>query len=144
MINFFRSALIVTVALSALTRALGQEPAKDAAKPDAAAVAKWIAQLKSSDFKVRSQAANDLSKLDEVPAALREAIDSGDLETKRRAEAIVASITARLEEKAFRAMLADMHKVEVDRFVRRMVTQENFRGDKEWKVIEAIAKWSIS
>ena len=126
----------------------GQEPPKDkkvddektAAKPGPAAVGKLVEQLKSSDFRTRDKAAEQLSKLEEVPAALREAEKSGDLEMRRRAQLIIAAISARLEEKAFQAMIADLHKIELDRFVRRMVTDEKFVGDKEWKVIAALTK----
>jgi hypothetical protein len=126
----------------------GQEPQKNkekasdppALKLDATAVRKLVEQLGGSDFKTREKAAQELSKLEEVPDALREAITSGDLETKRRAEAVVTVITARAEEKAFQAMVADLHKIEVDRFVRRMITDEKFARDNEWKVIEKLAK----
>jgi hypothetical protein len=37
-------------------------------------------------------------------------------------------------------MVADLHKIELDRFVRRMITDEKFAGDNKWKVIEALAK----
>jgi hypothetical protein len=113
---------------------------KPAAKPELPIVRKLVEQLKSGDFKTREKAVRELSKLEEVPDALRDATKSDDLEARRRAQAVVDIIKARLDEKAFQTMIADLHKVEVDHFIRRMVTDEKFNGDKEWKVLEILAK----
>src|SRR5262249_19790951 len=109
---------------------------------DAAELARLVKQLQSSDFKTREKAAQELSKLEEVPAILRGVAKNTDvdLEGRRRAQAIIDAITERLEEKAFQAMVADLSKIELDRFVRRMITEEKFAGDKQWEVIEAVTK----
>jgi hypothetical protein len=107
---------------------------------DPAVVRRLVEQLKSNDFKIRQQAAKELSQLEEVPELLREAAKTGDLETRRRAQIAIKIITARIEEKAFQAMIADLHKVELDRFIRRMITDEKFAGDKQWQIVQTIAK----
>jgi hypothetical protein len=38
------------------------------------------------------------------------------------------------------ALLRDLHWVELDRLVRRMVADKKSAGEKEWKVIQAVAK----
>jgi hypothetical protein len=145
------ATLLPVLALALIsTRAYGQElpkgkekdagAEKPAAKADPAVIAKLIQQLGSGDFKARDKASQALAKLDEVPNALRQATKSADAEVARRAQTAIAVITARVEEKAFQAMVRDLHKVELDRFVRRMVTEEKFAGDKQWGMIQAIAK----
>ena len=110
------------------------------AKMDAATIRQLMEDLKSGDFKKREKATRELSRLPEVPDALRQAIKSADLETRRRAQTIVDSITTRLEEKEFQALVADLQKVEVDRFIHRMVTDKKFNGEKQWRVIETLAR----
>src|SRR5262249_41865215 len=61
-------------------------------------------------------------------------------EVRLRAQTALKHITARLDERAFKAMMADLHKVELDRFVRRMVTDEQFAGERQWEIIQAIVK----
>ncbi len=113
---------------------------KPAAKADAAVVARLIAQLGAADFAAREKASRELAELDEVPDALRRAAKDGDAEVARRARAAITAITDRAEERALRALLRDLHRVELDRLVRRMVTNKKSAGEKEWKVIQAIAK----
>jgi hypothetical protein len=140
------SALLVSALLVAPTR--GQGPPeekgaggeKPAAKPDPAVVAKLIAQLSSDDFLARDTASQRLAELDEVPDALRQAARDADLEVSRRARAAIAAITARVEERAFQAILRDLHKVELDRLVRRMVKDKKLAGGQEWKVLQAVVK----
>src|SRR5947207_1615189 len=57
-----------------------------ATRLDPAAVRKLIEQLKSRDFRTRDRATRELSRLDEVPDALREAAKSDDPEVRRRAQ----------------------------------------------------------
>jgi hypothetical protein len=121
-------------------RAKGPGPEKAAARIDAAAVARLVRQLGSDDFQTREKASEQLAALDEVPDLLREAARNGDAEVARRAQSAIAAITGRIEEKAFQAMIRDLHKVELDRFVRRMVTDEKFAGEQQWKVIQTIAR----
>src|SRR5262249_17811436 len=111
-----------------------------AAKPDPAAVRKLIDDLKSDDFETRDKAARELAKLEEVPDALREATKSSDAEGRRLAESAVEAIKARAEQKACKPMVADLQKVEVDRFVQRMVTDKDFAGDKQWEVVQKLTK----
>jgi hypothetical protein len=113
---------------------------KPAAKTNPAVIAKLIAQLKSDDFQTREKASRQLAELDEVPDALHRAAKDADLEVARRAKAAITLITDRAEERAFQAMLRDLHQVELDRFVRRMITDKKYAGDKQWKIIEAVAK----
>lgn len=130
------SALSTILACLFACIAGAQEKDGPAPKLDEAAIEKLVGQLKSTDFKTRQLAEKELLKLEDIPAPLREAAKSADLETRRRAQAIVDVINGRLEEKAFQAMLKDMHKIEIDRFVRRMVTDEKFADDKAWGLIE--------
>jgi hypothetical protein len=118
----------------------GQATTKAAAKLDPAVVRKLIADLDSPDFKTRDKATQELSHLPEVPDALRDAAKSENGEVRRRAQTALDRITLRLEETAYQALIADLHKIEIDRFVRRMVTDEKFARDAQWKVIETIAK----
>jgi hypothetical protein len=151
-----RCVLVVILAWPFLTPVLfaeeadkGKEkpPANDGekvpkAKLDAAELARLVKQLQSFDFKTREKAAQELTKLEDVPAILREVAKSSDvdLEARRRAQAIIDAITERLEEKAFQAMVADLSTIELDRFVRRMITDKKFAGANQWKVIEAVTK----
>jgi len=109
-------------------------------KPDPAAVRKLIEQLKSDDFETREKATRELSKIQEVPDELRQTTKSDDIEVRQRAQSAVEAITARNEEKAFKAMVADLSKVELDRFVRRMVADANFSGDKQWEMVQKVTK----
>ncbi len=111
-----------------------------APKLDAATVRQLVEDLKSGEFKKRDRATRELSKLDEVPDALRELSNKGDLEARRRAQAIVGVITVRLEEKAFQAMLADVQKIELDRLIRRLVAKPNAPGDREWDLLQAVVR----
>ena len=111
-----------------------------AAKVDPVVIAKLIQQLGSRDFKTREAASRELVKLDEAPDALRQAAKSADAEVARRDEIAIGVITARIEEKEFQAMIGDLDKIGLDRFVRRMVTDEKFAGDKQWETIQTIAK----
>ena len=73
---------VLTVILSALVSAAhGQETP---VKLEAARVNKLIEQLKSDDFTTRVKAAEELSNLDYVPDALREAARGKDLEVGQR------------------------------------------------------------
>jgi hypothetical protein len=118
----------------------GKGKADGAGKADPAIIAKLIEQLGSDTFKTRETASQQLAALDEVPDALRKAAKHANLEVARRAQLAIDAITARAEARAFEAMLRELHKVELDRFVRRMVTDEKFAGEPQWKIIETIAK----
>lgn len=139
--------LLAIIALTVLIAGSnGQEPVKEkaavdkAARPDAGVVRNLIEQLRSPDFKIREKATQDLLRLDEVPDALREAVKSEDPEVRRRAQSILDRITKRLEEKAFQAIAKELHKLELDRLVRQMATDERSAGDKRWEIIQAVAK----
>lgn len=142
------SLLALLVSVLMIASASGQESSKEKAsgekkpaiKADPALIAKLIGQLSSDDFKTREMASRQLAELEEVPDALRRAAKDGDREVSRRAEAAITIITNRVEERAMQAMLRDLHRLELDRFVRRMVGDEKFRGDKQWKIIQTIAK----
>jgi hypothetical protein len=143
-----RLLLALLASLLMIAAAGSQEPSKDkpagekkpAVKADPAAIAKLIEQLGSDAFQTREKASRQLAELEEVPDALRRAAEDTDREVARRAQAAITIITNRAEERALQAMLRDLHKVELDRFVRRMVTDKKFAGDKQWKIIEAVAK----
>ena len=111
-----------------------------ATKADPALIGKLIQQLRSDDFNIRAKASQHLAQLDDVPDALREAAKDLDAEVARRAQIAITLITARVEEREFQALVRELHKVELDRFVRRMVTDEKFAGDRQWQLIEAVAK----
>jgi hypothetical protein len=141
--------LLPVFALVLLTsQAYGQEPPKDkksgaekpVVKPDPAVVAKLIAQLGSSDFKAREKASRELALLDEVPDALLKASKEGDLELSRRAQIAIAAISARVAEREFRVLSRELPKVELDRFVRRLIAEEKFAGESQWKFLQAVAK----
>jgi hypothetical protein len=127
----------IVLACAALVCAADDKPA---ARPDPAVVRKLIDDLKSDDFETRDKAAKELAKLEEVPDALREATKSTDAEVRRLAVSAVEAIKARAEEKAFKAMVADLQKVEVDRFVSKMVKDADFAGDKQWEVVQKLTK----
>lgn len=139
-------ALLASVLMIASTS--GQESSKEKAgsgkipevKADPAVIAKLIGQLGSADFETREKASRQLAQLDEVLDALRLAAKDSDPEVARRAQAAIAMITDRAEERALQAMLRDLHQVELDRFVRRMVMDKKFAGEKQWKIIQALAK----
>jgi hypothetical protein len=91
--------------LLACAMALGAADEKPAAKLDPVAVRKLVEQLGSNDFATRQKATQELSKLDEAPEALREAIKSNDPEVRRLAQTAVEVITARAEAKAFKVLV---------------------------------------
>ena len=101
---------------------------------------KLVEQLGSGDFKTRDKAGKELAKLEEVPDALREIARSGDLETKRRAEAVVEVIEAGYYERILQATVTDLNKIELDRFVRRMVIDEKFVGAKPWEIVQTLTR----
>jgi hypothetical protein len=126
--------------LLAFTAAICAADDKPAAKADPAAVRQLVEQLKSDDYQTREKATRELSKLEQVPDELRAATKSDDLEQRRRALSAADAITARAEDKAFKEMVADLQKVELDRFVSRMVKDADFAGDKQWEVVETLTK----
>lgn len=137
------SALMLFIASSnGQERRKEKEPDKEksAAKVDPAVIAGLIADLGSDAFETREKASRRLAQLDEVPEALRRAARDSDPEVARRARTALTMITERLEERAFQAMLRDLHKVELDRFVRRIVARKKADGEKEGKIVRAIAK----
>lgn len=91
--------------LLACAPALGATDEKPAVRLDPVAVRKLVEQLGSNDFATRERATQELSKLEEAPEALREATKSNDPEVGRRAQTAVDVITARAEEKAFKALV---------------------------------------
>jgi hypothetical protein len=101
---------------------------------------KLIAQLGSDDFEIRRKATEELSQLDEVPTELRAATRSDDLEVRHRAQSAVEAITTRADEKRFRALAAELQKVELDRFVQRMVREPDFASDKQWDFVRVLAR----
>lgn len=123
---------------SSKEKAAGEK--QSAVKADPAVIAKLIGQLASDDYQTREKASRRLAELDGVPDALRRAAHDSDREVARRAQAAITIITNRVEERAFQAMLRDLNKVELDRFVRRMVTDKDFAGEKQWKIIQVLAK----
>jgi hypothetical protein len=118
----------------------GSDGEKPAAQVDPAVLAKLIAQLRSDDFRTREKASQQLTKLDEVPEVLRHAAKDADLEVARRARSAITIIRNRAEEKAFQRVLRRLHQLELDRFVRRMVTDNKFASEQKWKIIQAVAK----
>ncbi len=138
-------ALLASVLM--LASISGQDPSKEkaaakmaAGKADPTAIAKLIQQLGSDDFRAREKASQQLAQLDEVPDALRQAAKNSDTEIARRAQAAIDIITERVEERVFREMVGKLHQIELDRFVRRMVMEPKFADDKQWKVIQTVAK----
>jgi hypothetical protein len=103
-------------------------------------VAQLIAELGSSSFKTREAASRQLALLDEVPEALRKAVADGDLEVSRRARLAVAAISARAAEREFRALARELNKVELDRLVRLLATEEKLAGEPQWQFLRAVAK----
>lgn len=88
--------------LLACAIAVGVADEKPAVK--LAVVRKLIEQLASDDFATRDRATQELSKLEEAPEALREATKSNDLEVRKRAQTAIDVITARAEDKVFKAL----------------------------------------
>src|SRR4051812_10314160 len=91
--------------LLACVTALGAGDEKPAVKLDPVAVRKLVEQLGSTDFATRERATQELSKLEEAPEPLREATRSEDAEVRRRSQTAVDVITARAENKAFKALV---------------------------------------
>lgn len=57
------------------------------------------------------------------------AAKNSDSEIARRAQAAIEIITERADERVFREMVGKLHQIELDRFVRRMVTEPKFAGE---------------
>jgi outer membrane protein assembly factor BamB len=91
--------------LLACATALGAADEKPAANLDPVAVRKLVEQLASDDFATRQRATQELSELEEAPEALLEATKSNDPEVRRRAQSAVDVITARAEDRAFKALV---------------------------------------
>jgi hypothetical protein len=135
-----RTHLLLPAVVLVSTAAPCAAEEKTGPKPDPVAVRKLVEQLQSDDFQTREKATHELSKLEEVPDELRRATNSDDLEVRRRAQSAVAAITARAEGNAFQALAADLQKVEVDRFVRQMVTEVDFADDKHWEFVQKLTR----
>ena len=99
----------------------------------------WCGNWGAKISRGAQKASQELAKLDEVPDALSPGRQDADQEVARRAMAAIVIITVRVDEREFQAMVRDLNKVELDRFVRRMVTDANFAGDRQWQIIQAIA-----
>lgn len=97
--------LLPLCVLLACASALGAADEKPAVKLDPVAVRKLVEQLGSNDFATRQRVTQELSKLEEAPAVLREATKSNDPEVRRRAQTAIDVITARAENKAFKALV---------------------------------------
>jgi outer membrane protein assembly factor BamB len=82
--------------------ALAAAEEQPAVQLDPARVRQLVEQLASDDFQARERATQELSKLDEAPAALREATKSSDQEVAQRAKMLVDLITARAEDKVLK------------------------------------------
>lgn len=111
-----------------------------ASKPDPVAIARLLRQLESLDFKTRDAASRELETLEEVPDALRAAVASPNAEVARRAGRALAVISARIQEKEIQAMLGDLSKVELDRLVRAMVADAKLTGEKQWTLMQTLAR----
>jgi hypothetical protein len=135
----FLLAVLLTLPLAAY--AADEKPP---AKLDTAAVRKLVEQLASEDFDTREKATQELSRLEQVPDELRAATKSADAEVRRRAREAVKAITARADAKEVEAMVADVQQTGLDRFVRRMVTEADFAGDKQWEVVQKLTRLVVA
>ena len=141
MIRVFLSLIALTALFHEIRgQAVSQEKPTGAIKRDPAKVRRLIEQLKSKDFKTRERATRELSALDEAPDALRAAATSDDPEVRRRALNALSQVTQRVEERAFKVLVANLHKIELDRLVRLMVSDKRFADDKQWELIQAITR----
>lgn len=105
--------------------------------PNEEAVARLMRQLGSGRQRERDAASGDLQKLEE-PALplLRRALDDESPEIRLRARRIVASIMRAVDERATRALLAELDEDGFDRFVERMLTKEGFATEQRWKALD--------
>lgn len=85
--------------------AIGTSEEKPAVKLDPIAIRKLIEQLGGKEFATREKALRELSQLEEAPDALHEATKSADPEVRKRAQTAIDVITARAEDKAFKALV---------------------------------------
>ena len=93
-----RMRLLPLCVLLASATAICAADEKPAVKTDSVAIRKLVEQLGSDDFATRQRASDELSKLEEVPKALREATKSDDAEIRLRAQTAIDAITARAEQ----------------------------------------------
>lgn len=123
---------------AAVALATASPPEKTASSVDPAVVRKLLQDLASDDYATREKATESLARLTAVPSELVEAAKSSELEVRSRARRAIRAIESRAEEKSLAAMEADPKNVELDRLIRRMVTEPHFSGDRQWKLLHTI------
>lgn len=137
-----RVALVVTLAvvMSIPVSGTAQPRAEKAAAPSAADIAKWVEQLGGDRFAEREAAGRKLAGLDDVPAALQQAAESGNPEAARRAKAIMAQIQARNRDRLLDKQIAQINVDGFDLFIERMVLKPDYANDDRWAVAIGLAQ----
>jgi hypothetical protein len=137
-----RKALLLAAAFAAAVlvcgAAAGDKPPP--AKCGGDEIDRLITQLGGDDFDAREEATHKLAERDDALPKLREAAKSSDVETKQRAEKLVAAITRRLEEKTFPVLVAEVNKGGLDRFIDQMATRKDFATPERWELAYRLAR----
>jgi hypothetical protein len=132
-----RRSLLPLVMLAVASAATAEDKPKTPADPDA--IRKLVDQLGSDDFDTRENAVRRLLEVDEAALpALRQAAKGPDAELRRGAGELVATITARVEDRAVQKVLADINAVGLERFVERMAKDKDFATEERWNTVGAI------
>lgn len=130
--------LVAAVFLSGYPAARGAE---EKAPADQREIQRLVEQLGNDDFATREKATRQLLDRGEaVLPALQQALQSPDLEVRRRAERITGEIKAKAEERAIQLLLAEVNQVGLDQFITRMVKEEGFATDERWRVVMKLAQ----
>jgi hypothetical protein len=124
--------------------ALAARPAPAAAPPDSqpteAEVRAWVKKLGSDAFAEREEGVRGLLRLRDVHPALEQARKAPDLETRRRAEQVIAQINLRNRDRVVARLLAGVNEDGLDQFIARMVFVKGHATEERWQAAAAVAR----
>jgi hypothetical protein len=109
-------------------------------RPSDAEVAAWVEKLGSSEFDEREKAFERLARLADVRPALEKALKSPDLETRRRAQEVVAGINFRNRDRLVAKLLGQVDESGLDQFIDRMVLVKGHATEERWRVAASLAR----
>jgi hypothetical protein len=104
--------------------------------PDPKVIQQLVEQLGSDDFDTREKAGARLLELEEAAMpALKRAAEGSDAELRRSAGELLATITARVEDRAVQKMLVEVNREGLEKFVERMAKDKEFATEERWRTV---------
>src|SRR5262249_41440557 len=129
--------LLSGTCLALLTVGMSGRASDDKPRPlDPKEVDKLIKDLCSNKFAVRKAATDKLTDLGEaVVGDLEKALKPPDLETSRRATAILQEVRKRREERELKKLLTELDKTPLDKLIAHVAKNPDRVTDAEWKAL---------